>query len=760
MMVRLLFAIASALCLCGGSAATLPAPDLAAFVNPLIGTDGNGNTFSGADVPFGMVQLSPVTVGGGAGGYRYSDQRLSGFAVTRLSGSGCTNYGDLPLLPILAPPAVSPAGNPQQFTAAFGHRDEVAQPGYYQVRLGSGISASLSVTPRTGLAAFSYPATTTSGTLLIQPSAAANARNASIRLVAQDEVVGSATSAAVGGGCGHNRGSYTLYYALVLAQPFRSFGTWTDGNLHAGARNAAGPQVGAYVTFGTRVHEPVVVKVGISFVSVANALLNLTRQGTSWSVDDVRAQARAEWDRWLGRIRVERGSRTNMEIFYTALYHALLHPNIFSDVNGQYIGRDGSVHVARGYTQYTDFSGWDIYRTEIPLLALIAPHETSDMMRSLIADGREVGTLSRWLLANVDTGLMVGDPTDAVIADAYAFGARSFDTALGLREMIAGASAPTGSAGVLSTIPAERPAIGQYSKTGYVDGQAATTLEYSLADFAISQLAWSLGDQIDYQTFAARAGNWRNTFNQQTGFVEPRLANGAYPLDFDPGNRTGFVEGNAYQYSLMVPFDMGDLLAAIGPPADVLQRLDGFFGSLNAGPDVPQAWLGNEPSFGTPYAYLWLGDPARTEEVMRRALRTLFTLRPNGLPGNDDLGALSAWYVWGALGLYPAIPGVAGLTVQRPLFPAVTITFANGRQVKIETNGTGPFIQSLSVNGAAVDSAWLPLAQIGAGARLLFTVGLVPSAWATGARAAPPSFGTGRTDGGSAAVVVGNVTQR
>jgi predicted alpha-1,2-mannosidase len=418
---------------------------------------------------------------------------------------------------------------------------------------------------------------------------------------------------------------------------------------------------------------------------------------------------------------------------------------VFSDVDGKYLGRDGHVHAAQGYTRYTNFSGWDIYRSQIPLLALLTPAETSDMVRSLVADGAEAGRLSRWLLANVETGLMVGDPSDAVIADAYAFGARNFDAALALREMLLGANtpelpAPSGSAGPNGYV--ERPALAQYLGRGYIAGGASTTLEYALADFAISQLAEALGDEPDYETFLTRSGSWRNTFDPQTGFVEPRLGNGNFPANFQPTSGIGFVEGDAWQYTLMVPHDMADLLAAIGAANREIRKLDRFFSKLDAGPRAPNAWLGNEPSFSAPFAYLWLGAPSHTQAVVRRALATLFTSQPDGLPGNDDLGAISSWYLWAALGLYPVIPGVAGFAVVSPLFPRATITLGTGKQITIVASGAGPYTRGLTLDGAPYDAAWLPLARLAAGARLRFTLSPTPSGWASRPQAAPPSFGS------------------
>ena len=745
--------------LVGSQTATtsLSSPDPVSLVDPFIGTEGNGHTFPGADVPFGMVQFSPVSVGGGPGGYEFDDSRLRGFSLTRLSGAGCTNYGDVPLMPTAGPPRSSPARDPWAFTSGFSHTGEVAHPGYYQVGLSSGISVALTATTRTGLGVFTYPASVGDGTLLIDPSGSANHESATIHVLGSTHVVGSATSAAFGGGCGHPPGRYTVYFAVAFAQPFTHFGVWSGSGVAPGRRQQTGAHAGAYVSFDTQNGRAVPVRVGISYVSVANALGNLAADHPSWSLGAVKQRAQARWAELLGRIRVSGGSQAQEEVFYTALYHALLFPNVFSDANGEYLGEDGRVHTAAGYTQYTNFSEWDIYRGEMQLLALLAPRQASDIIRSLVADGRQMGQLPRWLVANAETGLMVGDPADAIIGDAFAFGARRFNATLALREMLAGAGIPSPRRTRTSATAArgyeERPALGSYLSRGYIPVAPSTTLEYSIADFAVSQLAGALGDKAVGQRLLARSGNWRQTFDPRTGFVEPRLGNGAFPRGVKPASTLGFVEGNGWQYTFMVPQDMRGLLGALGSRNAARERLDSFFTRLNAGPAAPHAWLGNEPSFFAPYAYLWLGDPARSAAVVHRALTNLYTPQPGGLPGNDDLGAISAWYVWSALGLYPAIPAVPGLALVSPLFPSATITLPNGSRLQIDApraTTSDLYVRSVDLNGARYGASWLPLARIANGGRLEFTLGSAPSGWATGQTDLPPSYPAGTGSGAAA----------
>src|SRR5919202_3275885 len=392
------------------------------YVNPFVGTDG-GNTFPGAAVPFGMVQWSPDTLNGSIGGYAYRDLTIKGFSLTHLSGTGCSIYQDIPFLPVLGPVTVSPLAQPSAYTASFLHANEEASPGYYRVRLASNIQVELTATRRTGLGAFTYPAAPAASMLINVGGSANGTSAAAVSIVGPDTVMGFATSCSF---C-HRPNRYTLYFVAQFSRPFTAFGTWTGSHLSPGSRASVGGRSGAFVSFDNASARVVEVKVGLSFVGVPNALANLRAENPGWDLKALRARAGASWNQLLNRIQAQGGTLASEQTFYTALYHVLLHPNVFSDVNGEYIGFDNRVHRARGYTQYANFSGWDIYRTAVPLLALLAPRETSDMMQSLVADAREGGWLPRWPVANDDSGVMVGAPAAPIIAGAYAFGARSFD---------------------------------------------------------------------------------------------------------------------------------------------------------------------------------------------------------------------------------------------------------------------------------------------------------------------------------------------
>jgi YVTN family beta-propeller protein len=463
----------------------------------------------------------------------------------------------------------------------------------------------------------------------------------------------------------------------------------------------------------------------------------------------------------LRRIAISGGTSEQRRTFYTALYHVFLHPNVISDVDGEYAGFDAKIHrVKPGHAEYANYSDWDIYRTEVPLLALLAPRETSDMMQSLVDAARqENGWLPRWALVNGPTSVMGGDSVDPVIAGAYAFGARDFDVRGALTAMVKGASTAAGPPGQGWYIP-RWELYDAYLQRGYVvnthttsvspgPNGASETLEYSLDDFSIARLANALHDAQTYAAFMRRSSNWMTLFDSSSGSIEPRngdmLSEAFVRTRITENGQSGFQEGNAAQYTWMVPQDLHDLVAAMGGAAAATAKLDQFFSQLNAGQDKPYAWLGNEPSLGTPWVYLSAGEPWRTQEILRKALTTLYRDTPDGLPGNDDLGTMSAWYVWCAMGLYPQNPAVRYLDVATPLFSSITLRAPGSPTIEISTpqsSDVNAYVQQFRVNGRERDAAWIALPlhgtmklDVSAGARQ-------NTSWATGSGTAPPSYAT------------------
>lgn len=770
----MLFSVALLAAACSGSStahdhATTKRVEPASLVNPFMGTGVGGkavgdiNASPAAAVPFGMMQWGPDTSPDRAagGGYHDGDTALSGLSLTHLSGPGCPAYGDVPILPSVGPIAGSPGTATERFTTSSQH----AAPGRYAVTIAQPATrVDLAVTTRTGLARFTFPSTQSANLLFKVAESAAGADAAHTQIVGDREVSGQVTS---GNFC-DIPGTYTLYFAARFDRPFRSFSTWQGARISVGARSGAGTHSGAALTFDTTRNRVVNMKVGISFVSVANARTNLAAENRGWNVDTVARAATDEWNAALGRIAVSGGTAAEQQTFSSALYHSLLHPNVFSDGNGQYRGFDHKVHTASGYTQYANFSEWDTYRSQVQLVSLLEPHTTGDMMHSLLADYEQSGFLPKWAFANYDSDEINGDSADPILAEAYAFGVRNFDVREALQAMVKGADAKGTGLGW----DVARQDNDQYLAQGWiqVDRRDKTsfdytvggseTLEYAIDDSAIATLANSLGDATTAATFTKRAENWRNLFNPATGYLSARRADGTFPPGpaFQgsplPGiGQDGWEEGNAIQYTWSVPQDLRGLFDAMGGNTKVVGELDHFFTRLNTSRKEPYNWAGDEPALGIPWEYDYAAAPWRTQDVVRRIVTNLYAPTPNGEPGNDDLGAMSSWYVWAAIGMYPETPGTADLVLASPIFTHVSITLANGRRIEIDAphaSTANRYVQSVRVSGIKAPAAcgtpeyscpWLPASIATSGGRLTLALGASPShSWGAAPDAAPPSI--------------------
>jgi predicted alpha-1,2-mannosidase len=761
----------------------------ASLVNPIDGTGvgpenpGNVSEFPGATVPLGMVQFSPdtapdrqLTTGSG---YDYADHEISGFSLTHLSGDGCAIYGDIPILPVTgAVPA-----DPQGMLEPFSHADEQATAGNYSVRLGSGgptqrIGVQLTATTRSALGAFTFPAGDAgasgpdgSDDLLFKVSDSADGTSAStVHVVGNDALDGSVTS---GDFCGIP-GDYTLYFAAQFSQTFGSSGTWQNGDAGppGSCAGTATADCGAWVSFGQGgpAARKVLVKVGVSFVSAAGAAANLKDEDPGWNFEKTSGAATAAWNGLLGRMAVKGGSTSHRRTFYTALYHSLLFPSIFSDDDGQYTGFDHKVHtLAKGQIQFSNISECDEYKSEVPLLATLLPGATSQMVQSLLRDAAQTKGhfLPKWVIGANDAGEWDGDSVDPLIADAYAYGARQFDLHAALTAMIHGATV-AGSGFIV-----ERQNVQEYEAQGWVPQLTydvtsypytvggSETLEYAIDDFSISQLARAAGEKTAAATFAKRGQNWQNLFNPSTGYLAARTADGSFPPGpaFQPASaadqaqgiaQEGFEEGNAIQYTWSVSQNAAGLIGLMGGNKAAVAKLNTFFSQLNATRFGPYDWAGNEPAMSTPYDYDYAGDPAGTQAVVRRIMSTLYAAAPVDEPGEDDLGALSSWYVWSALGLYPATPGSADLVMTSPLFPEVTVTEGNGRTLRVVgADAPDRFIEQARLaigtsHAHAWNKPWVPATTLQRGATLTVKLGPTTNpSWGTAASAAPPSFGQG-----------------
>lgn len=627
-------------------------------VNTLIGTKGVGLTsgylYPGATYPYGMVQFTPS----------YFSKR-SGFVINQLSGGGCEHMGNFPTFPVKGKLKMSPDNI---LNYRINISEEKGHAGYYEAKVQEDIHAKLTVTERTGMASYEYPADQQYGTVIIGGGISATPiEQAAIVITAPNKCEGYAEG---GNFCGL-RTPYKVYFVAEFDTDALESGTWKRDELKPNTTFAEGEYSGVYFTFDVNKKKNIQYKIGVSYVSVENARENLKAENTGWDFLQIQNQAESKWNHYLGKIEVEGTNPDRTTQFYTHLYRSFIHPNVCSDVNGEYMGADFRVHKSRS-KHYTSFSNWDTYRTQIQLLSILDPEVVSDIVISHQLFAEEAGgAFPRWVMANIETGVMQGDPTPILISNAYAFGARNYDPKPIFKTMRKGAEEP----GAMSQEVEARPGLKQYLDKGYYN--ASIQLEYTSADFAIAQFALhAVGDEFASWRYFHFARSWKNLYNPETGWLQSRNPDGSWkPLTED------FRESTYKNYFWMVPYDIAGLIEIIGGKAAAEKRLDEFFTRLDAG--YNDAWFasGNEPSFHIPWIYNWVGTPYKAQEIINRVLNEQYSSKIDGLPGNDDLGTMGAWYVFACIGLYPEIPGVGGFTVNTPIFSSVKVHLKKGDMV-------------------------------------------------------------------------------
>ncbi|MGX5187399.1 GH92 family glycosyl hydrolase [Streptomyces avermitilis] len=738
------------------------------LVNPFIGTQNEGNTYPGAAVPFGMVQLSPDT--GHNTGYDYTQNHIRGFSLVHLSGVGCRIGGDLPVLPTTGDVTETDYA---KYAAGFSHDSERASPGYYRVGLDSGIVAELTATGRTGVQRYTFPATDKANVLL-------NAGQALHKTVSTDvEVLDDRTvrTRISGSGFCRDTGPYTVYTITRFDRPFTAYGTWHGGTVTAGsAESAAGTgRNGAYARFDATEDRTVEATTALSYVDARGAGVNL-RSAEGRSFADVREAARRSWEDRLDDVRVRGGSDTLRRTFYSSLYRSFLAPNIGSDADGRYTGWDHRIHRARGFTYYQNWSLWDTYRTQCQLLALLAPRESRDMAISVLKIDEDGGWLPKWGYGTVETNIMSGDPVTPFLTNAYQQGLLK-----GYEEQAYRALAKNAD----GLPPAAYPGVGRDGNREYIaDGfvpyikggphakpgdsdyahGASATMEYALSDAMLSRMARDLGHDADAERYTARSRNYRTLFDASTGFFRARDTSGAFAGPADPADSEGFHEGTAWQYQWLVPQDLPGLVDLIGGKQAANDRLDAFFAYEQLLQDpartAREVWVDgpyeyynsdkynpqNEPDLIAPYTYLSTGQPWKTTDVVHAAL-TLFTDTPTGMTGNDDLGTMSAWHVLSSIGLFPVQPGYDTWGLSTPVFERVDLRLDRGYYPRGTLTVTAPgtsdrdrYIQSVRVDGASHDRTYLTTRVLRGLEALHFAVGARPSAWGTAPHAAPPAL--------------------
>lgn len=753
----------------GGAAADAATGDLTHLVDPFIGSQDDGNTYPGAAVPFGMVQLSPDT--GHNTGYDYNQDHIRGFSAVHLSGVGCGLGGDLPVLPTTG--AITSTDD-ARYAAPFSHSDETASPGYYKVRLGTGITAELTATDRTGWQRYTFPSTDQADVLLNSGQALHKVTSSTVTVVDDRTVV----TAITGRGFCQDTQPYTLYTRTRFDRPFTSYGTWNGGTVTTGSRTSTSTGLGgAYVRFDTTQDRSVTAVTALSWVDPAGAAGNLAAEGGG-TFDQAAASARQAWQDRLAQIRVHGGTDEQQRTFYSSLYRSFLAPNIGSDTDGRYTGWDRRIHPGDGSVYYQNWSLWDTYRTQQQLLSLLAPRESRDMALSLLHVAEQSGQLPRWGYATVETNIMTGDPVTPFLVDAYRQGllAGHEEEAYRLLKQHVDHAAPD------SSPSAVRQADPEYLADGYVPYDPArpqtkpgdddyqhgpsATLEYALADAAVGAMARDLGHGDDARRYLARGQNYRNILDPATGFFRARTVDGGFTGPSDPASSIGFHEGTSWQYMWLVPQDVPGIVGLIGGESAANARLDSFFAydKLLKDPagtartvwvNGPYAYYNqdkynpqNEPDLSAPYTYLSTGQPWKTTDVVHAAL-TLFTDAPNGVTGNDDLGTMSSWQVLSAIGIYPMTPGTDLWGLSTPLFDRVDLTLDRayyphgGLTVTAPgSSATDRYIRTASLGGHPLNRTYVTTEDIRAGRDIALTVGSEPSAWGTAAEDAPPALDT------------------
>lgn len=723
---------AVASCASNASSADLGDADLARWVDPMIGTDFTGNTYPGAQVPFGMVQLSPDNGIPGwdrIAGYFYPDSTIAGFSHTHLSGTGAGDLYDISFMPVVRP--VKEAPQPLGVFSYFSHEREDAQAGYYKVHLDTyDVDVELTATPRCGVQRYSFPKGEAAVILNL-----AKAMNWDRTVDSKIEVLDSVTIAGYRYSDGWAR-NQKVYFATRFSKPFAS----VDFDYHKiDNRNAeAGTATVATFEFPSDEAHQLVVATALSPVSVDGAIANLKAEAAGDDFDKYHAQATAQWNDMLAKVKIEpEGTIADADsmrtIFYTAMYHSMLAPTIYEDVTGEYLGPDGKTHKAEGWVNYSSFSLWDTYRASHPLFTILDPVRAADMARSLNEFGSQLGRLPVWNMWAAETDMMIGYHSAPVIVDAVLKG-------LGTDGALTRAEAEKALDVCVATArKGDYRQLGDYMSLGYVpsgtkDWSMSKTLEYAYDDWCIAQLAQYLGKQDVYDEFMARSANYLNTFNPATGFFQPRDAQGNFAADFVPEVYDEEIcESNAWHYLFSVQHDIPGLMKAMGGKEAFEAKLDTLFTRVNPDVELPifstgmigQYAQGNEPGHHVAYLYNFTDSPSKGAERLREIMTTLYTADPDGICGNDDMGQMSAWYVFSALGFYPVNPVGGKYEIGTPLYSNAEISVGDGRTFTIEAPGLSKdacHVKSVSLNGKPLDRTYITHDEIMAGGTLTLTM--------------------------------------
>lgn len=729
------------------------------YIRPLVGTAGEeGNTYPGPSAPFGMIQLGPdtdscITNWNTCSGYSYDDPTILGFSLTHLTGTGCPDLGDFLFMPETGEASFS-RGDPDHpqigYQSTYSHSDEVAGAGYYKVALQkSGVTVELTAGARAGILRFTFPATNQAFILTDLAHVIGGWKVAESRVRIEDDRT--ITGFHLINGWGKER---YLYFAARYSRPFDTTKIISAARpviyntYRFRSRNeAAGTNLQFLAGFkNTQAGEIIQVKVAVSAVSAADAMQNLDSEIPDWDFDKVREATCRKWDTELAKIQID-GSQEQKETFYTSFYHALLAPNLYEDVNGDYRGFDQNIHQAKGFTEYTVFSLWDTFRAEHPLMALINAQRDSDMINTLLAhyDQSVDHLLPMWELQGNETWCMIGYHAVPVIVDGYFKGVKGFDPRRAYDAIKKTAMNP------------DYDSAAVFAKLGWVpcdkeDESLSKTLEYAYDDWCVAQMAKALGEKNDYDYFMALAGNYKNIYDPEMGWMRPKDSSGKWRTPFDPHvfgggtNLDDVTEATSSQYSFFAPQDVPGLIALMGGQQQFVAKLDSVFDASRS--DTFDSWLstndlrgcigeywhGNEPSHHMIYLYACAGMPWKAAERLHQVVSTQYGNQPQSLCGNDDCGQMSSWYIFTCLGFYPVCPGSDYYVIGAPQIPQAVVHLSNGRKIRMKAENISDeniYVQSMQINGKDWDSPFLPYDTVKHGVSIVFIMGPRPSQWGT-----------------------------
>jgi predicted alpha-1,2-mannosidase len=698
------------------------------YVNTFIGTGGHGHTFPGATAPFGMVQLSPDTrLEGwdGCGGYHYSDEYIYGFSHTHLSGTGVPDYCDILFMPFTGELNLNNGADGKPgYRSHFSHEKEKSSPGFYSVFLDDyGIEAELTATTRVGVHKYTFPKGRI-GSILVDLKHRDQVTASWIKIVSDHEIEG------YRGSTGWAR-DQRVYFVAQFSKPFINSGIARNDTILNQTFYANGTNIKAWFNFDNSDEAPILVKVGISAVSAENARMNLEKETPDWDFNKIRNATAESWNKELGKIRVQGKNEDQKTIFYTALYHTMVSPNTYSDVDGSYLGRDFKVHKTEGSENYTVFSLWDTYRAFHPLFTIIDHKRTNDFINTFIRQYQEGGILPVWELSANETWCMIGYHAVPVIADAWIKGIRGYDGNLALKAMV-------------NSAMQDQFGLEYYKKYGYIPAElehesVSKTLEYAYDDWCIAVMAESIGNDSLSQLFYKRAQSYKHHYDEASGFMRARY-NGGWFNPFKPSEvNFNYTEANAWQYSFGAPHDMDGFISLHGGKAKTAIFLDSLFSasSVTTGRDqsditglIGQYAHGNEPSHHIAYLYDYCGQPWKTQQKANQIFSNFYTSKPDGLIGNEDCGQMSAWAVLSAMGFYPVSPGCEQYAIGSPAFEETIINLENGRKFIIKARNVSTenfYIQKAMLNGKSFNRSFLNHSEIMAGGELVFEMGPSPA---------------------------------